>query len=267
MKNVNIRKATIKDKAQILKFCKNTWITTEKDQKDETRQEYIQIVYDRWVRRKSLLIAEIDHKPIAILNAVPIKDGGAWLEGLRVSPAYKRKGIGSLLTNYVLNNYKYVRLSIYEWNEPSKKLAKKLGAKLIDSYMFINLKRCKYKDGNCKFAKDPDKIFALTNYGKNAIFVDYSYFYPDLEIIEKLISKRSIIEDQNGFGQVLRYNEEASLVIDNAVKIENLVNFFCKKYKNKKKYLVLKSDIFYHNTEFLKNFKNIEKLNIYEIAK
>lgn len=267
MQNINIRKATINDKPQILEFCKNTWKTSENDQKNETKQDYISIVYDNWVRKKSMLTVEIDHKPVAILNVLPYKDGSVWLEGMRVAPAYKRKGIATLLTDYVINNYKKVRLSIFDWNEPSKKLAEKLGAKLIDTYMFINLEGYKYKDSNCKFAKDTDKIFALTNYGKNAVFVDWSYFYPGLEIIDMLIAKRSIIEDRDGFGYVLRSKEDVSLIIDNAVKIDNLVNFFCKKYKNKKKYLILKSDIFDTNTKFLKIVKNIEKLNIYEIAK
>ncbi len=263
MQEIKIRNATMRDKSQILEFCKNTWQSMKTEVAD-TQHDYISFVYDAWVRKKSMLTAEIDHRPVAILNINPYKDGSAWLEGMRVDPEYRRKGVASMLTSYVLEKYAKVRMSIFDWNEPSKTLAGKLGAKLIDTYIFINLDNFKYKNETCKFAKDAERIFAMTNYGKTPIFVDWSYFYPDLETIKMLVNKRAILEDTDGFGYVLRSKEDVSLIIDNAAKINRLVNSFCKRYKNRKKFLILSSAIYDSNKDLF--CSKTEKLNIYEIS-
>ncbi|MGC8629368.1 MAG: GNAT family N-acetyltransferase [Thermoplasmata archaeon] len=264
MQEIKIRNATMRDKPRILEFCKNTWQGMETGLED-TQHDYISFVYDSWIRKKSMITAEIDHRPVAILNVNPCNDGSAWLEGMRVDPEYRRKGVASVLTSYVLEKYKKVRMSIFDWNEPSKKLAGKLGAKLIDTYIFITLDDFKYKNENCKFAKQPERIFALTDYGKKPVFVDWSYFYPDLETIKTLVKKRAIMEDTDGFGYVLRSKQDVSLIIDNAVKIDRLLNSFCNRYKNRKKFLILSSAIYDSNKHFV--FTNTEKLNIYEISR
>ncbi|MEM4057729.1 MAG: GNAT family N-acetyltransferase [Thermoplasmata archaeon] len=263
MQEIKIRNATMRDKPRILEFCKNTWQGMKG--LEDTQHDYIAFVYDAWVRKKSMITAEIDHRPVAILNVNPYKDGSAWLEGMRVDPEYRRKGIASMLTSYVLEKYPKVRLSIFDWNEPSKKLAETLGAKMIDTYIFINLDDFKYKTENCKFAKVPERIFALTDYGKKPVFVDWNYFYPDLETIKTLVNKRCILEDYNGFGFVLRSKEDVSLIIDHAVKIDRLVNSFCTRYKNRKKLLILSSTIYDSNNDF--PCTKTEKLNIYEISR
>jgi RimJ/RimL family protein N-acetyltransferase len=264
MNHVKIRKATMQDKSQILEFCKNTWQNAGNETSD-TQHDYIAFVYDAWVRKKSMLVADIDNMPVAILNVNPYKDGSVWLEGMRVDPVYRREGIASMLTSYVLDQYPKVRLSIFDWNEPSKKLAEKLGAKMIDTYVFINMDDFKYENENCRFAKDANRIFALTDYGKRPMFVDWNYFYPDLETIKTLVNKRCIIEDEEGFGYVLRSKEDVSLIIDHAVKIERLVNSFCKRYKDRKKFLILSRVIYDSNKILISN--KLEKLNIYEISR
>lgn len=264
MQEVKIRTATMQDKSRILEFCKNTWQNVRAETSD-TQHEYIAFVYDEWIRKKSMLVADIDNVQVAILNVNTYKDGSAWLEGMRVDPAYRRKGIASMLTSYVLARYHKVRLSIFDWNEPSKNMVKKLGAKMIDTYVFINMDDFKYENENCKFAKDANRIFALTDYGKKPVFVDWNYFYPDIETIKTLVNKRCIIEDNDGFGYVLRSKDDVSLIIDNAVKIDRLVNSFCKRYKDRKKFLILSSTLYNSNKGLIGN--KLEKLNIYEISR
>ncbi len=265
MENVKIRKATKKDKDQILEFCKHTWESKEYGEFNESRRDYIQFVYDTWVRKKSLLTLEFEDKPVAILNVFDCPDGSVWLEGLRVSTAYRRRGFASLITKYAIKNHKIARLAVFDWNYPSKSLVSSLGGKVIEKYIYYDLQNMEGERNNCEFAKDPERIFKLTGKGKNGIFVDWKYFYPDFDTIASLIRKRSIIEDKDGFGIIIRSEEEITLVIDNAKKIDNLVSFFIKKYKQKKKFLMVSQKVENLNRDFLKNAKRVDVMNIYEV--
>ncbi len=265
MENVKIRKATIKDKDQILEFCRHTWESEEYGEFNESKRDYIQFVYDTWVRKKSLLTLEFEDKPVAILNVSECPDGSVWLEGLRVSPAYRRRGFASLITKYAIGNHKIARMAVFDWNLPSKSLVSSLGGKIIEKYIYYDLQNMKGERNSCKFAKDPQKIFELTGKGKNGIFVDWKYFYPDFDTIDSLVRKRSIIEDEDGFGTIIRSEEEITLVIDNAKRIDNLVNFFVKKYGKKKKFLMVSQKVENLNRDFLKSAKKVDMMNIYEI--
>jgi hypothetical protein len=54
-------------------------------------------VFDQWVQDSNgkLLVATIDRQPVGILHAVFLGNGVAWLEGMRVHPDFRRRGIGT----------------------------------------------------------------------------------------------------------------------------------------------------------------------------
>jgi ribosomal protein S18 acetylase RimI-like enzyme len=69
-----------------------------------------------------------------VINLVLLPTGVAWLEGIRVKPTYRRHGVGTALTNYMLDlaragGARYVMLMVAEWNEASHGLVRKLGFK------------------------------------------------------------------------------------------------------------------------------------------
>ena len=124
--NVRIRFAKESDKDEVLSFTERTW----------EWGDYIKYVWDIWIRDRSgkLFVAEVNGKPVGILHVAFLPDGSAWLEGLRVHPSFRRKGIAYKLNLEALqyikeNGYHLIRLAIAKWNKPPQKLAHKLGFK------------------------------------------------------------------------------------------------------------------------------------------
>ncbi|ABW01201.1 GNAT family N-acetyltransferase [Caldivirga maquilingensis] len=117
-----IRRAVSSDVDQIISFTKNTY----------QWGDYIPSVIHEWIKDGSVYVAVTDDKVVGMVNMVPLQTGIAWLEGIRVHPDYRRRGIGRALTEHVINEAirlgaGYVMLMIAEWNEASRRLAKSLG--------------------------------------------------------------------------------------------------------------------------------------------
>jgi len=80
------------DKGRVLEFTAHTW-----DDGD-----YIHDVFDLWLSdtEGQFTAVELDGRVVAIAKLTDLGEGEVWLEGLRVDPAHRRKGIGEALHNY-----------------------------------------------------------------------------------------------------------------------------------------------------------------------
>jgi len=80
------------DKSRVLEFTAHTW-----DDGD-----YIHDVFDLWLADADgqFTAVELDGRAIAIAKLTDLGEGEVWLEGLRVDPAHRQKGIGEALHNY-----------------------------------------------------------------------------------------------------------------------------------------------------------------------
>jgi len=89
--NLVFRSVTIEDKARVLDFTAHTW--------GEDDGDYIQYVFDDWLAdpKGHFLAAELDGQAVAIAKLTDLGEGELWLEGLRVDPAHRKKGIGEAL--------------------------------------------------------------------------------------------------------------------------------------------------------------------------
>ncbi|MCW6168879.1 MAG: GNAT family N-acetyltransferase [Thermoplasmatales archaeon] len=72
-----------------------------------------------------------------------LDDGSAWLSGLRVHPAFWRKGIGTKLTEASIeraleHSCTSVRMLINDENEASLNLSLKLGFRILESFYFLD---------------------------------------------------------------------------------------------------------------------------------
>ncbi len=121
--NLIIRFAKPEDKEFVLAFTEKTW----------EWGDYIKHVWDEWLHDESgkLFVAEYEGKPIGIMHAAFLPDKSVWLEGLRIHPDYRRKGVAYNLNKFVIDylkeaGYKTFRVAIMSWNIPSIKLARKL---------------------------------------------------------------------------------------------------------------------------------------------
>jgi GNAT superfamily N-acetyltransferase len=85
--SIQVRVARAEDKDAVLAFCQNTF----------RWGDYIPHVWDAWLADPTgvLLVATARQQPVAILRAAFLGNGIAWLEGMRVHPAFRRQGIAT----------------------------------------------------------------------------------------------------------------------------------------------------------------------------
>jgi ribosomal protein S18 acetylase RimI-like enzyme len=87
-----VRPARADDQDAILAFCQHTF----------RWGDYIPRVWNDWLRDSGgqILIAEWDHQPVGMLHVAFLDDGIAWLEGMRVHPDHRRRGLASAMDAY-----------------------------------------------------------------------------------------------------------------------------------------------------------------------
>lgn len=90
----DVRPARAEDREPVLAFCAHTW----------SEGDYIEEVWEEWLsdERGALLVAVSMDRPIGLIHVALCSDDEAWLEGIRVDPALRRRGIGRMLVSRAL---------------------------------------------------------------------------------------------------------------------------------------------------------------------
>ncbi|MDH3678047.1 MAG: GNAT family N-acetyltransferase [Nitrosopumilus sp.] len=127
-----IREANSSDKSHILKFCKNTF----------SWGDYIKDVWNYWFSEGNLLVIE-RNTPIGICHAFFSKNQ-VWLEGIRIHPDFRRKGLASQLIKKAesLAIQKQISIShmlIDAQNKPSILMAQNLHYEIYQTWNFYSL--------------------------------------------------------------------------------------------------------------------------------
>lgn len=86
---ITVRPANSTDKDAILAFCQDTF----------SWGDYIPEVWDDWLAntRGKIFVAVEGGRPIGMIHAAFLRDGVAWMEGMRVHPEYRRLGAASAM--------------------------------------------------------------------------------------------------------------------------------------------------------------------------
>jgi GNAT superfamily N-acetyltransferase len=94
MPQIEIRPARSEDREAVLAFCVETW----------EWGDYIEHVWDEWLQdpQGKLFIATMDGQPVGVAHIHMLNKTEAWLEGMRVDPAFRRHGIASALIDMQL---------------------------------------------------------------------------------------------------------------------------------------------------------------------
>ncbi len=89
-----IRAARADDRAAVFRFSQHTW----------EWGDYIPLVWKRWFTEADgrLLVTTISGQPVALGHVVMAAPGEAWLEGMRVDPAYRQTGLATAMTRRLL---------------------------------------------------------------------------------------------------------------------------------------------------------------------
>ena len=131
-----------------------------------------------------------------------LDDCSAWLSGLRVHPAYWRRGIGTKLTEASIelaleHNCTSARMLINDENEASLNLSLKLGFRIIESFYFLDgipvLDRFKTSETNYygllnrgwKFTKNKGPVLSSVRGDTNARWAVYRGDSDTAQILQK----------------------------------------------------------------------------------
>jgi ribosomal protein S18 acetylase RimI-like enzyme len=89
MPHIEIRPARSEDREAVLAFCVNTW----------EWGDYIEYVWDEWLNdpQGKLFVATMDGQPVGVAHVRMLNKTEAWLEGMRVDPAFRGQGIATAL--------------------------------------------------------------------------------------------------------------------------------------------------------------------------
>jgi len=125
MKGLRLRDAKPADKEAVFEFCRNTWVGYG---------DYIPRVWDKWIvdTRGRFILAELDGKPIGMAKVSDFGRGEVWLEGLRVTRKYRRKGIAHEINREVAKTLRKIRPRVVRYctaatNDASRKVGVKMG--------------------------------------------------------------------------------------------------------------------------------------------
>ncbi len=135
MKYLELRDARPSDREAVFDFCRNTW---------PGFGDYIQLVWDRWIKEKGgrFILAELEGKPVGIAKVSEFAKGEVWLQGLRVAPHLRKKGIANEINNEVLRtvkrmNPRAVRFCTNTRNRASRRIGEKFGFELVARFRFF----------------------------------------------------------------------------------------------------------------------------------
>jgi len=128
-----LRRARPDDRAAMERICAHTW-----DDGD-----YVPYVWDRWLadERGPLVVGELDGEVVALCKISFQTADQVWLQGMRVDPDYRRRGIGQRFLDYSLayareNGSRVARLSTSIRNTPVHVMAARAGMERIAVFVF-----------------------------------------------------------------------------------------------------------------------------------
>lgn len=121
---VKIRKAKPSDKGPLLDFIKDVW----------GGHDYIPGVWDEWLAdtRAKMFVIEVDGTQVGMDRMRFLPDGSGWLEGVRIHPDYRGRGLASMLGIHSMkagarNGVAVYRLATYSRNKSARRQISKMG--------------------------------------------------------------------------------------------------------------------------------------------
>jgi RimJ/RimL family protein N-acetyltransferase len=135
MRGLKLRDARPADRAAVFEFCRNTW---------PGFGDYIELVWDEWIgdRGGRFLLAEVRGRPVGIAKVSEFSPGEVWLQGLRVDPSLRGKGIANEINLEILRTVKRmkpraVRFCTGRRNRASRHIGEKFGFDLVARFRFF----------------------------------------------------------------------------------------------------------------------------------
>src|SRR5688572_105289 len=116
------RPVTLADRAAMLDVCATVW----------EGEDYLPHYFDRWVAAEGgqFTAVEVEGQVVALAKLTRIAHGEYWLEGIRVHPDYRGRGLAAALHDYHVALWK-------QFGEPSIiKLSERTGFRPLFQHQF-----------------------------------------------------------------------------------------------------------------------------------
>lgn len=129
---ITVRPATPEDRARILAISAQIW----------EGEDYVPLVLDRWLAQGGLVVAELDGAVAGFAKMTLLAPGEVWLEGLRVDPAHRGKGVAKAIAHHQLAaaralNPRSIRFATAEVNAESLHIARSQGFQEIARFTYV----------------------------------------------------------------------------------------------------------------------------------
>lgn len=130
-----IRGATLDDKPRILKLVEHTW----------SWGDYIPSVLEDWLTRDNsrVFVCISGDELVGMVHLSVEGRGLGWLEGARVAPHHRNKGIATMLANHVVEyasnmGLSKLRLAVSVSNKPSIRHVEKVGFRAVKTFKRVS---------------------------------------------------------------------------------------------------------------------------------
>lgn len=130
--NLKIRRGKTSDLAQVREFAQKTF----------SWGDYLPQAWNDWVRSKrgTLFVAEIDGRVVGTNHVRYLEHREAWLEGVRVHPEFRQRGIASALiraahADAASKKCRVIRLETGAQNRPAQRAFEKFGYRRVVTYV------------------------------------------------------------------------------------------------------------------------------------
>jgi GNAT superfamily N-acetyltransferase len=199
VKGLKLRNALPGDMRAVFEFCKSTW---------PGYGDYIPRVWRQWIADPGsrLIVAELEDRPVGIAKVTQQSPGEIWLEGLRVDPRYRHRGVARALNLEVLKTAKRMRPRSVRFctgmtNRAPRHMAEKVGFRVAARLRNYWQKARKGKvRGDLARKRDFEKVYS---------FVVNSRF---LKLTSGLISAGWIFREASG-PLLLEYLKEKRIMV------------------------------------------------------
>ena len=107
-----VRPARATDRGPLMSFIRHVW----------GGHDYIPRVWDEWLgdKRNRMYVVEVGGVPVGMNRLRFLEDGSAWFEGVRVHPAYRGRGLASMLGENSMNVAKEKGVGIFRLTSGSR---------------------------------------------------------------------------------------------------------------------------------------------------
>lgn len=136
--DLHVRKAELRDRADLAEISRATW----------EGHDYLEGITDSWLADFGFMVGELSGRVVACGKITGMPGGVAWLEGLRVHPDFRGRGLGRVMSRRILKEalgllesgkFTGIEFSTYIGNLESRSMAEKQGFRITELFHVVSI--------------------------------------------------------------------------------------------------------------------------------